>query len=200
MQPADSIWWPLRACIIAAVCLPAFGCHRDQVRLRVAEQSDRYEWHHPISPDTITRPARELLFQIDVPLGYARGHEQPLEGLPFNTRVRWNVLVRPLSDELARLAERHNRADITVAEFGTREAELLTALQRLAILRGRLEDTLRAYQRAKKVAGGDPEAPEPAGAGRRAEAFLERAEAVVQELVIRPDPQTNEASTGESNP
>jgi hypothetical protein len=130
----------------------------------------------------MARPARELLYHIDAPLGYARGYCRPLEGFAFNARVRWNVTVRPLGDNLRRLAERHNEAEVTLVEFEGRQRELLIALQRLTVLRGELDQALQDYQRARETSDAEPAKPRP---DRRAEAALERAAAVVERLVIQ---------------
>ncbi len=182
MRPAGATQRLLCLCVLPTVLASLSGCHGGQVKLRVVEEVESYEWRHPIPPGTMARPARELLYHIDAPLGYARGYSRPLEGFAFNARVRWNVTVRPLGDELSRLAEQHNRAEITLVEFEGRQRELLTALQRLAVLRGELDDALRDYSRARETSGADPAEPR---ADRQAEAVLERATSVMDRLVIQ---------------
>ncbi len=158
------------ACLLVLLPTCWSGCHREQVRLRVASDSAGYRWRPLVSLSHLGVSCEELIFQIEPPVGYARGRLRPLEGFGFRMRTHWNQLVRPVCAMFRELRRRHNEGLTTIRRFELRKKELLTARQRLLELKERLEEALHSYQEAKE--GAAPAAEELASARTQAQRII----------------------------
>ncbi|MCD6416381.1 MAG: hypothetical protein J7M08_06760 [Planctomycetes bacterium] len=149
--------------------------------MRVAPGVDRYRSRRLIAPLEFRARCKELLYEVELHVGYGQGHGHPLEGFLFNTQVRWNAATRPLSGYFAELCQLHNVGAITIEGFERREGELRAALQQLAAQRRQLDAVLEAYRKAAKANSPSVEAHR-----HDAEQILERAAEIIRSLNEEP--------------
>jgi hypothetical protein len=185
LRPADRLVLVPRGvvCLLlgAAWLLLVSGCHGGQVRLRVSEDSERYEWRRLVSEDDLPVRCADLLYLIEPPVGYARVLARRLEGFTFTTRVKWNVAVRPVCDGVRRLCRQHNEAGISVGRYEQRKGELLAVLSELGPRKAALDSALAAYAGARALLAGGASGPDI----HRAREAMARAQAEAEEALAR---------------
>ena len=141
--------------VAALVLVAANGCHRGQVRLPLAPDTDRYVWRDPIDLEAFRAPARLLLYTAEPPVGYAEARHKPGQSLAIALRLNWNAAVRPLPEAFEQLCERHNNAEVALSEFTARENTLLVALHDLTGLKEQLDALLAEYEAHLPITSAD---------------------------------------------
>ncbi len=128
------------------------GCHEGQVRIPVAAGQRAHVWRSLLDCDSFSAPAIELLYRVEPPIGYASARDQPVEGLPLSTKLRWDDAVVFLVTRFEQLCRRHNAAAVSLEEFDRHRTELRDAVARLTRQRRALEQALASYSEASVAA------------------------------------------------
>jgi hypothetical protein len=141
--------------LAAFVLASTAGCHRGQVRLRLAPGTDRYVWRDPIDPEAFRAPAGRLLYTAEPPVGYAAARQRPAQILSIALRLNWNAAIRALPEAFDQLCFRHNTAKIALSEFTERQNKLELALSDLNVQKSRLDAVLAQYEAHLPMASGE---------------------------------------------
>ena len=140
------MWRHVRWLWLAALLPVLGGCHGGEVRLRVSPMSRRHVWRAPLDPARFRADCVALQYALNPPVGYADARQRPLDPFILDARLRWNALVAQLCQELDRLCQLHNGADITLSEFNERKVLLTDLVRRLAEKQRRLDVAIERYR------------------------------------------------------